>query len=325
MKFLQISGVGRSITVLCFQLTSLILFAQNHEVGVTIHLRGVFESKISLLGLTGSGTFKPVKEVQAIRIGEATRLILPLEKLPGEFVLRFDYKEKESSTPYPSEKYLFIYNQDLELWANPKNVNNPDSTWFQKEERENAAFANFSMENAKRKEKLGLLQNFLMNYDDPGSEFYRQGMKEYEQRRQSYNLWLTSMTTQDKGLFVSSLYHFQHIPETSLDGSESDRILSLASHYFDGFDFQDSFAIRTSYMNKWMDGYVNLYGQLSKTVALRDSLFPLAGKTAIEKARKGNPKVYGWMVDYFYRGYEANGLDVGTKILKPYIDDPNCL
>ncbi len=31
------------------------------------------------------------------------------------------------------------------------------------------------------------------------------------------------------------------------------------------------------------------------------------------------------MVDYFYRGYEANGIDAGMKILEPYLDDPNCL
>ena len=31
------------------------------------------------------------------------------------------------------------------------------------------------------------------------------------------------------------------------------------------------------------------------------------------------------MVDYFYKGYEANGLDAGMKILAPYLDDPNCL
>ena len=31
------------------------------------------------------------------------------------------------------------------------------------------------------------------------------------------------------------------------------------------------------------------------------------------------------MVDYFYKGYEANGLDAGMKILAPYLDDPNCM
>jgi hypothetical protein len=80
--------------------------------------------------------------------------------------LRFDYKEKEASTPYPAEKYVFINDQNLEIWVNPIYCNNTDSTWFQKNERENTTFTRFSKENGSRKEKLGLLQNFLMNYDD---------------------------------------------------------------------------------------------------------------------------------------------------------------
>jgi thioredoxin-related protein len=78
-------------------------------------------------------------------------------------------------------------------------------------------------------------------------------------------------------------------------------------------------------MKEWMDGYVNLYGELAITIALRDSLFTLAGKTAIDKARKGNPLVYGWMVDYFFNGYESFNIEKGIKMLQPYLDDPDCL
>ena len=90
-------------------------------------------------------------------------------------------------------------------------------------------------------------------------------------------------------------------------------------------DFDSPLLIKVSELNKWMDNYVNLYGELSTTVALRDSLLPEAGRTAIEKAKKGNPMVYGWMVDYFYRGFETNGITAGMKILEPYMNDPNCL
>ena len=239
--------------------------------------------------------------------------------------MRFDYKEKESSTPYPSEKYIFINDQDLELWISPIYCNNVDSTWFQKGERENATFVQFSKENGRQKEKLVLLQNFLMNYDDTESQFYQQGIQEYEQRRQSYNKWLTTRTLQDKALFVSRLYCFQYMPEISWNGDETYRIKNMINHYFDGMDFKDSLLIKTSDLNKWMDSYVNLDGQLSTTAALRDYLFPEAGITAIEKARQGHPLVYGWMVDYFYRGYETNGITAGMKILEPYMNDPNCL
>jgi len=203
--------------------------------------------------------------------------------------------------------------------------NNPDSTWFQKDERENTAFAKFSIENGRHKEKLGLLQNFLMNYDDTESSFYQQGIIEYEQQRQAYNLWLSTLAQHDTTLFVSNLYGFKYMPEIPWKGTETDRMESLITHYFDGMDFNNPLLIKTSDLNKWMDNYVNLYGGLSTTVALRDSLFPLAGTTAIEKAKQGHPLVYGWMVDYFFRGYETNGMDAGMKILEPYLNDPNCL
>ena len=323
-KLIRLNRIVVAVALLSF-IVSFNSSAQPKDVTITIHLRGVYESKISLLALTISKTFKPIVEVPGIKDGGTTKITIPKDKLPGEFVLRFDYKENESSTPYPSEKNIFAYKQDLELWVSPKYCNNGDSSHFQKGELENATFVQFSKENGKKKEKLGLLQNFLMNYDDTESTFYQQGIKEYEQRRQTYNQWLATRTEQDQSLFVSNLYHFQYVPQISLKGNETDRIYSLINHYFDGMDFKDPLLIKTAEINKWMDSYVNLYGQLSTTTALRDSLFPEAGRIAIEKAKLGNPLVYGWMVDYFYKGYESNAITAGMKILEPYTNDPNCL
>lgn len=300
------------------------LFAQVSNISITIHLRGVSESKISLMSASGTRTIKPIVEVQSVKNGEATTIQVPRESLPGEFVLRFDYKEKKESTPYPSEKSIFISNQNLELWVSPIYCNNADSTWFQKGEKENAAFALFSKENGRQKEKIGLLQQFLMNYDDQKSKFYKLGTEEYEQRRQAYNLWLDAQVRKDKALFVSSLYRYQYVPQIPWEGSETERMKSVIKHYFDGIDLNDSILIRTSDINKWMDSYVNLYGQMATSMALRDSLLPVAATTAIEKAKSGHPLVYGWMVDYFFKGFESNNIPSGTKALEPYMNDPNC-
>ena len=299
--------------------------AQTDNVYITIHLRSVYESKISLLSLSDRGTYVSSIEMPGIKNGETTTLSVPGKSLPGEFVLRFDYKEKDSSTPYPSEKYIFINDQDLQLWVSPIYCNNADSTYFQANERENSAFAWFSNENAKQKEQLGLLQTFLMNYEAPESKFYQQGIIEYEQRRQTFNQWVMDQTLKAQALFVSSMYGFQYVPQIPWKGSDSDRIKNLIDHYFDGIDFKNPFLLKTSALNKWLDNYVNLYGQLATTIALRDSLFPEAGRTAIEKAKHGHPLVYGWMVDYFYRGYESNAMDAGIKILEPYLNDSTCL
>jgi hypothetical protein len=309
-------------------LFSFLIFVQNvsaQDVNLRVHLSKVYSSKISLIPLSGAGALKPILEKGGIKDGETAVLTIPKDRLPGQFVLRFDYEEKEGSTPYPSERYLFISNQNLELWVQPKAVNNPDSTYFQKGEKENTLFATFSKENGKRKEQLGLLQNFLMSYDQPQSKFYASGREEYENRRKEYNAWITSQMNLHKDAFVSCTFPFQYVQPIEFKGTEKDRMNSLIEHYFDAMDFKNPLLAKTADLKDWMNKYVNLYGAMSTTIALRDSLFALAGKRAIEKAKLGHPLVYGWMVDYFYAGFESFNITSGMKMLKPYLDDPYCL
>lgn len=315
-----------------FKLIVLLLFlvlfsvsVKAMDISITIRLRGVSECKITLLPLSGTNALKPVLSVEGVKNGETATLKFPAENLPGEFVLRFDYKKDPTSTPYPSEKRIIVNDQDLELWVHPIYSNNPDSTWFQEDERENRAFLDFATENARQKQMTGLLQNFLLSYDDQNSTFYSNGIAEYEKRRLATNQWINEQIKQYKSLFVSNMFGFQRIPSIDWKGTEADRKQSLRDNYFEGMDFKQPLMIKTTNMKEWMDAYVNLYGELAKSVPMRDSLFTLAGKNAIEKAKNGDPLVYGWMVDYFFNGYESLNIQSGIQMLEPYLDDPKCL
>lgn len=304
--------------------TNFTLFSAE-KVSVTVHLHGVYESKISLIPISGKRPYKSVYEVDNIKNGNTATITVSDNFLPSEFVIRYDYKQFSQSTPYPSEQHIFIYKQNIELWVNPIYLHDTDSTYFSKDEIENTVFKNFGYRNAERKEKLGLLRNFLMKYDEPNSDLYRQCILEYDSRRNGYNKWLQEQINIYSICFVSNLFKFQYVPEINLSGTEKDRLESMMLHYFDGIDFKDSLLIRTSDFASWLDGYVNLYGGVSTTLQLRDSLFTIAGKRIIDKAKFGNPLVYGWLVDYFYKGYETNNITIGTKMLEDYINDPNCL
>lgn len=321
-----------NITSITFRLLALFYFififndsTKSQDAFIKINLRGVYESKITLLPLSGTNALKPILIVDGIKTKESATLKVPAGELPGEFVLRFDYKENITSTPYPSEKRIIVNDQKLELWVHPIYCNNTDSTWFQKDERENRTFLDFSKENARQKQMIGLLQNFLLNYDDPNSTFYTDGITEYEKRRIASNKWINEQIKQNKSLFVSSMFGFQKMPEIDWKGSETNRKQSLRDNYFEGMDLSEPLMIRTTSMKEWMDGYVNLYGELATTTSLRDSQFTIAGKNAIEKAKKGDPVVYGWMVDYFFKGYESFNIQTGIKMLEPYLNDPDCL
>jgi peroxiredoxin len=298
---------------------------KSQDATVKIHLRGVYESNISLLPSTGVNATDPLTVINGVKNGGTATIQVSGDNLPGEFVLRFDYKENAVSTPYPSEKRILISNQDLQLWVHPIYSNNSDSTWFQKDEKENTVYSLFLKENARQMQMLGLLQNFLLNYDDNKSTFYQDGIIEYEKRREACNQWIAEQAKQHKSLFVSSIFGFYKVPQINWKGSEADRKQNLRENYFEEMNFNDPQILNTTNMKEWMDGYVNLYGELATDIALRDSLFTLAGKNAIEEARQGDPMVYGWMVDYFFNGYESFNIEKGIKMLQPYLDDPKCL
>lgn len=321
---MPIKNLIRPLAVSLMSLLALTAKGQVKDVSLKIHLSGAYKSKVTVSSTAGA-SIKTIAENPGILNGGTAILTIPKEALPGEFVLRFDYLEKADSNPYPSERRIFVNTQDLELWARPKALNHPDSSYFQKGEIENTLFNSFAMDNAKKREQLVLLQNFLVNYDQPASKFFQLGTEEYESRRQVYNQWIATQANLNKSTFVSNGFVFQHISPMVWKGSETDRMNSLIDHYFDGIDFKNPMLIKTAEFKEWMNKYVNIYGAMSTTLALRDSLFTLAGKRAIEKSKAGNPLVYGWMVDYFFNGFESFNMTAGIKMLQPYLNDPLCL
>jgi thioredoxin-related protein len=299
--------------------------AQKRDVNIRLHLRGIYQSKISILPLPGGKGVLPIAESQSLSGSEPISLTISADHLPGQFILRFDFKEKTTGNSYPAEKLIFLNNQHLDLWINPKFCNNDDSTWFQTDEIENTSYQSFLRQNTIRKKKLLILQNLLITYGDTETAFYGQAIQEYQKQRTYYNQWLKEARLNAESLFVSNIYPLNYLPEIKWHGTENERLKTLIDHYFEGIDLGNHLILNTTEFRKWMDSYVNLYGILSTTKALLDSLLPQAARIAIEKARQGHPKVYGWMVDYFYKGFETNNIITGFEILEPYINDPLCL
>jgi len=292
---------------------------------VIITLKEAFDTKVTITPFDGLRAVKSVAEFNGLKTGESCKLFIPQQYLPGEFVLRLDYRAKESDAPYPSEKNIFINQQDIELSINPPYSNNGDSTKFKEDEQENTVYNRFMTENTKTRLQIDFLKQFLTTYDQPQSKFYTTGIKEFEKRRNDYNQWLKDQSKTNAQLFVSSLFQFQYIPSVVWGGDENQRLDQLIHSFFDGIDFNDTLIIRSRELNKKMSDFMGLYGIKASTYEMRDSMFTLAGSMACEKASKGHPRVYGWMVDYFYNGYETYKIDKGMLMLQQHLERPNCL
>ncbi len=308
-------------------LAAMLLLASGVKGGekrtLTVKLRGVYESKITLSPFNGVRVSYPVDVKRDIKNGGQVVFAVPDSLLPGEFLLRFDYRAKEGDNPYPSEVQLYLNKENITANVHPMYTSG-DSLLL-KNDRENTVWKQFQTENSKKRSQLGLLEQLLNGYDQPTSSVWKEAAKAYDTRRLAYNQWIDSMDEAYSDLYVGHLFRFQRLQPVNWRASQVERLNSQIENWFNDFDFNDTLALRSRQMNEYINAYVGLFGVQATTEELRDSLFTLAGSLACEKASTGNPKVYGWMVDYFFNGYETYNITEGLKMLEKHINNPNCL
>ena len=295
----------------------------SYEKQLKVHLRGVYDAKITITPFNGVKVARPLRVFNGVKSGETVQTDIPGELLPGEFLLRFDYRKKETDNSYPSELQLYLNNEDIEIYVNPLYTKG-DSLKLEND-RENTAWERFSVGTAHQLRQIGLLEQLLAAYDRPNSTVWKKAATEYTKRTASYNQWVDSAKQADNSLYVSHLYYFSHIAPVDWKLPDDKRFEKQVNEWFDGFDFNDTLVIRSPQMNQFVTQYVNQFGSRATTEMLRDSLFTMAGQLAIGLASAGHPKMYGWMTDYFYNGYESYNITAGLRMLERHINNPRCL
>jgi thiol-disulfide isomerase/thioredoxin len=320
------TNVFNSLIIFCLLVlgVSVLASGSNTDIKLNIKLNGIIKSKISVYSIAESKN-NLIKEFPVVQNGESILVEIPAKYLPGEFVILFEYSEKLASTkPQTAERMIILNKQDVNFFANPKYINNPDSSYFNTDEIENATLSEFAKTTMKNMEMLDLLQSFLLKYDNPESDFYKAGILEFSTRRLEHNNWIDKQIKENKELFCSNMFYFYYVPDVNWSGDVYERQQSLIDNYFTGMDFKNKNVLRVSYIKTWMDNYVNKYVELATSQDMISELFVQAGQKAIDKAKIGDPEFYGWMVDYFFNGYESMNIQPGITMLEQYTKDPNC-
>lgn len=319
MKILR--RISLTLWIICVLLLHTSLHATPRKL--SIKLRGVYDSRITLTPFDGLGMSVPLTIVPDVKNGSEVQLSIPESLLPGEFLVRFDYRLKETDNLYPVDLQLFINRENIQVNANPLYLQG-DSLQLTGD-RENKAWFTFMNKSEQKRQQIGLLRRLLEQYDQPTSPVWIQARKAYEERRVDYNRWISSQISAQKDLYVSHLYGFHYIKAENWNATPAARMDELALNWFKDINLRDTLILRSRQMSELMDGFMGLYGSRSTTEALRDSFFTEAGKVAIGAAASRHPRVYGWMVDYFYNGYETYNIVPGLKMLEEHLNNPGCL
>lgn len=294
---------------------------KERKIELNINIRGVYSSGVSLRPFEGYKYGEPVGQI--IDVKKNATIEIPNTLLPRQFLLRMDFRAKPTDHPYPSELVIYINKQDIELSVNPNYIS-ADSLFFGND-NENPTYLRFMSENQQKREQLGFIEQLLAGYQSRNTRFYKIAIREFEKRKNKYKQWIDKQILENDSLFVSHLFQFQKIPFQNWKLKEAELLEQKINNFFSQIDLSDTLLLRTEALNQLMNGYMSLFSLRANSELLRDSLFTEAGDIACTKASKGHPRIYGWMVDYFYRGYEQFGIDKGMLMLKKHIDKPNCL
>jgi len=289
---------------------------------LNVQIRGVYKSKVKLTPFNGLSFAVPLAVSDTLYSGEGTSFFIPDSLLPGEFLLRFDFCAQKGDYPYPGELQLFINKEDITAYVNPQYLRG-DSLILEGD-RENRIWWQFGQESGMRQQQIALLGQLLEGYTYTDSKVWKQAALEFEKRRTEYNRWIDSVSMANQGLYVGHLFRFLYMRAVNWEAPPDERFLQQAAHWFDDFDFNDTLVLRSRQMNEYINGYMGLFGSRATTIELRDSLFTEAGRLACERASSGNPKVYGWITDYFYSGFETYNITTGLKMLEQHINNPRC-
>lgn len=296
-----------------------VLEAQNCSVNVK--LRGVYDATLSISKFENGRYGEAIQTVSEVR--NDAFLTVPADKLPGQFLLRMDYRQKVTDNPYPSEFVFFVNKDNISLGINPM-VTRADSVTFENDS-ENPVYYSFMRENALRRQQLALVGQLLEGYENRSGRFYRDAITEFDRLRDNYNTWIDQQISLNSGTLVSRLFAFQKVPAKRWTASVTEQLDDQRKNYFNYIDFEDDQQLHFQAFSDFMNNYMAMYGMQATNEALRDSLFTEAGRMACSRFSSAHPKLYGWIVDYFYRGFETYNITTGISMLQQFINDPNCL
>ena len=298
------------------------VFGTSLELNVKI--RGVYSSKISLSPFNGVKTAEAIAAHDPVAAGEHVLFEVPERFLPGEFLIRFDYKKDADSHPYPSELHVYLNENSITVNANPLYLRG--DSLILGNDVENKAFFAYQQDLSEKRQTIALIEQLLVAYDRPGDRLYREAILAYKERVKAMNEWIKKQQHARPDLYVSRLFGFDAMIPVNWEVPETERINEILDVYFRQLDVKDSLILRSRQLNEFMGRYMNLWGQLGNLQEQpMDSLYVLAGQIACTMASVGHPKMYGWMVDYFYNGYEQYGIDEGIAMLRTHIAQPHCL
>jgi thiol-disulfide isomerase/thioredoxin len=280
------------------------LFAGSGEKNVKIVLPAGSPTGISRVKIDKYSDGKYLTLGSAMVVGKYALLTLDKSMFPGDFQLVFSNKQNQTI----ATKFL--------LGSAPDSItpvfSQRQSSAIVYGDNMNKDFQTFQSEMVQKSQKIDLLTGILNTFDRKGA-YHKYTEKEYGIQLKKYNKWLEGFSTgHDFTDRLKPLFY---------QGSKNWEERGSAKGIFSSFPVNDTILLDYNGYKEFLDFEM----RKAFTHANSDSALIAQSVFLANRAAKGTPKVYGWLIDYLFVGFETYGIDKGIAMLKPHTDNPDCL
>jgi hypothetical protein len=253
-----------------------------------------------------------------LKSGQTAILDIPSHCLPGEFIIRYDYRIKVTDSSYPSEQRIMIGRDGISFEIDPTKASDKSSIRWRSGAAEDRTWDTFLIRRQAWKSKLVPMRQWLETEGDTRSTLYKLAVKEFEQRRGSYHRWLDSFRARHSALFVSHLMPFASETPLVRKGNSSS---NTPKEIFGKLDLGDSLIVRSSLRKAYFNAYLSRISSVDMPDdSIRSRIHRVASEI-LDMSDNGHPAVRGWIVDYLYEGFLASGMETSIPLLAPRLSD----
>lgn len=294
---------------------------EEKKIPLSITLASGYSISITVLVQDGIGQ-KKIISGKTIPKGKKEIFRIPDKYLPGEVILQTEYVKTKGDVRKKKMHFLIV-KEALNIVIDPLGS---AFLQFEMSDLENPVFSGFLKEQENRVEAIQALEHVLAGKTKPVKE--KPAQEPYEKYRQAvaeYNDWIKKEAARHRELYVSHLYVFFRYPEYRFDKKGIRIPDSIVEQYFDNMDFEDPLLVTTNRLSKYFQNYIDLFTlQYPEDYDVQDSLVLEVSRNIVGKVYTGHPLVYGWAVDFLYKGIERGQYPRAMAYIEKVAMEGNC-
>lgn len=280
------------------------LVSTGKEYQIKVHVKNLpTDSKPLLLNVYNGNTY--IVDSLPILENDVIQYRIPANTSPGLFRAILGVSVYAKYTNGPPTVVDFLFNREnVELATD---FEKPQDSLKVIQSKENQVYLDFQKTDALFFQKLGLLEQVLINYPDK-DEFYKKAIEYHKKFLLQRDKYIDKMYNQNQNLLAGKIIHTRKVPLTAGDLSPTVRDSIFKSQFLETVEFNDTTLLYTNAYTDKVYQFIQMF--MKRDASLRENEANIIKAVDLIVPRLDvNPFIQQRLLQFLIAGFEVNKLE----------------